>query len=115
MHKSGSPVSFLLFNPDETQKTALFEINNINEIKVVLYPNPVNHNATIEIIGAKDKNIEISLYSMEGANLNTLYNALNTDQRLELKIDTSELDSEVYIIKVKTGNTEISRKLVVKH
>ena len=79
--KSHSPVSFLLFDPDKSVDNEILNLNN--DVRVVIYPNPVVNKATITVKGAEDKNVEIVLYSKEGEKINTVFNALNVDSILE--------------------------------
>ena len=111
--KLNTPIAFLLFDPDKVEGVDIFEMNN--ELKVIVYPNPVVHSATIAVIGAAGKNVHVTLYTKEGETLNNLYSGLNNDQRLEIAINSTELNNDVYIIKVVTDDIEISRKVVVSH
>jgi hypothetical protein len=112
MRKSNTPIAFLLFNPDKATEADFFKMEE--EIKVIVYPNPVVHSATIAIIGAGEKNILVTLFSKEGETINTLFNGMNTEQRLEVALNSTELNNNVYIIKVETDGAEIARKIVVK-
>jgi len=60
------------------------------------------------------KNILVTLFSKEGETINTLFNGMNTEQRLEVALNSTELNNNVYIIKVETDGAEIARKIVVK-
>lgn len=112
IHKSRTPVAFLLFNPDDNDETELFGFNN--SFDVIVYPNPVVQNAIVAVIGAVDKNIEVTLFTKEGETLRSLYNGLNTEQRLEVVFEVSELNNGIYLVKVDAGDEEITRKVVVK-
>ena len=113
MRKSNTPIAFLLFNPDEAGHTDFFEMDN--KLKVIVYPNPVVRSATIAIIGAADKNIQVTLYTKDGETLSTLFNGINSDQRLEVILNSTELNNDIYIVKVVIDDAEISRKVVVNH
>lgn len=115
MQKSRAPISFLLFNPDEANKTTLFDINQDNQIKVIVYPNPIAQKGVIAIIGANEKDIQVTLFSKDGKNLSTLYSGLNMEERLEIEIDASKLGNDVFLIKVIAGESEIARKFIVNN
>ena len=115
MHKSQTPISFLLFNPDKTAEADLFGFDKEDKMKVILYPNPVYENGTIAIINAIDKNVQVTLFTKDGETLRTLYQGNNQKQRLEVMINVSELSNDIYLIKVVTENIEVVRKVVVKH
>ncbi|MFK5857483.1 MAG: T9SS type A sorting domain-containing protein [Bacteroidota bacterium] len=113
MHKSQTPISFLLFNPNKAEEADLFGFNKEDEIKLIVYPNPVFENATIAILNAADNNIQAVLFTKEGEMVKTLYDGQNTKQRLEVMLNVSELNNDIYIVKVKTDGNEISRKIVI--
>ncbi len=115
MNKLKTPVSFLLFNPDKAAEADLLGFNKDDEMKVILYPNPIYENGTIAIINAVDKNVQVTLFTKDGEVLRTLYQGQNKKQRLEVMINVAELNNDIYIVKVVTENTEIARKIVVKH
>jgi len=113
IRKFNTPVAFLLFNPDKSEEADFFEMND--ELKVIVYPNPVVHSATIAVIGAAGKNVHVTLYTKEGETVSKLYSGINNDQRLEVALNSTELNNDVYIIKIVTDGAEITRKIVVKH
>lgn len=115
MRKSSTPFSFLLFDPDKIGETDFFDIDKENEARVIVYPNPVVQNAIIAVINAAGKNVQVTLFTKDGKKLNTLYDGPNENQRLEVTFNTSDLDNNIYLIKVLTGDSEIARKIVVKH
>ncbi|MBC8320996.1 MAG: T9SS type A sorting domain-containing protein [Bacteroidetes bacterium] len=115
LRKSITPVSFLLFNPDKADSEDFFDDFSENEVKVIVYPNPIVHSATIAVIGAADKTVHVTLFTKDGEALSTLFSGLNNEQRLEIALNSTELSNDVYIIKVVAGDVEISRKIAVKH
>jgi hypothetical protein len=115
MHKSQTPISFLLFNPDKAAEADLFGFDKEDEMKVILYPNPIYENGTIAIINAIDKNVQVILFTKDGETLRTLYQGQNKKQRLEVMINVSELSNDIYLVKVVTENVKVVRKIVVKH
>lgn len=115
MRKAQTPISFLLFDPDKTSETDLFDFNKEDEVKVIVYPNPAYENATIAIINAVNENVEVSLFTKGGENVLDLYNGQNKKQRLEVLLNVSDLSNDVYLVKVVAGNINITRKIVIKH
>lgn len=112
MRKSNMPIAFLLFNPEKATETDFFEMEE--DFRVIVYPNPVVHSATIAIIGAQEKNIQVTVFSKEGENITKLYNGFNNEKRLEVALNSTELNEGIYIVKVVTDDVEIARKIVVK-
>jgi len=114
MHKSQTPISFLLFNPDKAAETDLFDFDKEDAVKVIVYPNPVFENATIAIINAVNENVQVTLFTKSGEKVLDLYNEQNTKQRLEVMLNVSDLTNDVYLVKAVTENTNITRKIVIK-
>ncbi len=115
IQKSQTPISFLLFDPNKALESDLFGFDKEDETKVIIYPNPVYENATIAIINAVDKNVKVTLFEKNGETLNTLYDGQNKKQRLEVMLNVSELNNNIYFVKVLTGDMEVVRKIVVNH
>ncbi len=115
MHRAQTPVFFLLFNPDKANDVDLFGLDKQSELKVTVYPNPAANFANITVLNAVGSNLKVTLYTKSGEFKKDLYNAVNQQNRLNLKIDTKELDNDIYIVKVNYQNNNISRKIVVKH
>ncbi len=105
-----TPIQFLLFDPSKA-----IELNESKEgdVRVIIYPVPIKNKSVISITGAEDQNVVITLFSKDGANLKELYNSFNTDEKLEVKIVTDNMNSGIYIVKVTTENSEITRKVVI--
>lgn len=82
-------------------------------MKLIIYPNPVFENATIAILNAANNNIRVVLFTKDGEIVSTLYDGQNTKQRLEVMLNVSELNNDIYIVKVKTDGRDISRKIVI--
>jgi len=115
MHKSQTPISFLLFNTNKVDETDLFDFDKEDDVKVIVYPNPVFENATIAIINAVNENVQITLFTKGGEKVLDLYDDQNKKQRLEVLLNVSDLRDDVYLIKVATGDINITRKIVIKH
>lgn len=114
LHKRQTPVSFLLFNPDKAKDNDVFGFNKNDDMKVIVYPNPVFENATIAVINADDKDVEVVLLTKDGKVVNTLYDNKNDKQRLEVMLNVSDLNQDVYLIKVITNDRQITRKIIIK-
>jgi len=105
-----TPVKFLLFDPSKENKPDDITGN----IRVVIYPVPITSNAVISVTGAEDHQVVITLFSKEGTELKELYNLKNTEEKFEVDIDTDDLKNGIYIVKVNTENSTITRKIVVE-
>ncbi|QOW10422.1 T9SS type A sorting domain-containing protein [Kaistella flava (ex Peng et al. 2021)] len=79
-------------------------VNNTTKSTFNLYPNPANEFFTVE----NDKPLNaVSIYTLDGRLVKTINNPASK------KIDISSLSKGVYMVKVKSDNTESTRKLIV--
>jgi uncharacterized delta-60 repeat protein len=79
----------------------------------IIYPNPSNGDVTLEILFDKPENISISLYNIMGEKVydETVNNAFGLFQK---NISFTSLSAGIYIVKVKSENYSISKK-IIKH
>jgi hypothetical protein len=110
--ESMKPVKFLLFDPEKDRDGSFMGYNE--SIKVLVYPNPVTNNGTIAILNGLDKEINVILYTKSGEKVKELYSGIINNDREEIPFSAEELDSDIYIAKIKGKETDISRKIVIK-
>lgn len=109
--KVPSPIKFLLFDPTNVNEDRFLGVND--DVRIVIYPNPVDHFTTVSIKGAAGENISVKLYTKEGIMVEEVYNSLNEKDILKLKVNFDDRESGIYIIKTFVGAQEITRKIVV--
>ena len=114
MHKMASPINFLLFNYNDTENTSLFDIDRKDMPTVEVFPNPATSHATIRIAGINSRQTEVSLYTKEGSLIKSLYNEKVEGEEVTFGFSVANLENNIYIIKVKTGEQVIARKVVVQ-
>jgi len=114
MRKMDSPVNFLLFNYKEAENTPLFDIDRKDMVMVEVFPNPATSHATIRIAGVNNRSTEVNLYTKEGSLLKTLYNEKVEGEEVTFGFSVTDLENNIYIIKVKTGEQVIARKIIVQ-
>ncbi len=74
------------------------------ENKLSVYPNPVQGDAFVEFTLISDVHTRITLVTMTGTTVQTLYDGISTeDQESRIKVDTQSLSKGVYFIKMNTG------------
>ena len=109
-NETAAPITLVLLN------NTVASINNellLNSISI--YPNPsTDKQTTIKFETEKTPlNIEIEIYSTQGKQvLKKQFNSINN--HFNKTIDVSGLDTGLYIIKIKSGNNSITRKLLLK-
>ena len=106
-----SPVKFLLIDPDKSPDNLFVKESGI---KVFVYPNPISTKGTIVITGAIDKNVKVTLYSSSGDIVEELHKGIIDMERYEIILSTEDLDDKLYILKVTSGESTISRKLIIE-
>jgi len=100
-----------------------FVFNNNNSIDegclsiendlVYIYPNPVRDNFTIEFEISKPKRIQISLYNVRGERIKNIYNDFTNSEKNSFTIETDNLLSGVYFIRIDNGDVNLTRKILV--
>lgn len=90
--------------------TALNE-SNINEVKVNVFPNPASDLIAIQIKDLVRENCLVELYDVTGklVDKTILYQGSTI-----VYFDTNKLYSGIYFVKMKIGNQEINRKIVIE-
>lgn len=90
----------------------------VNENAVALssvdvFPNPASETATLKIASSKGGNATLTVYNALGAIVNNKQ-VLLTPGKNKIELNVESLPSGVYFANVKTGNTTITKKFIVK-
>ena len=102
----------------------LLGLNNIKESQVqnVIpseyklnqnYPNPFNPITTISFEIPYDEFVDLKIYDVTGKELMTLVSEFKTSGNYSVRVNGSNLSSGVYFYKLKSGNFEMVRKMVM--
>ncbi|MDB9755282.1 T9SS type A sorting domain-containing protein, partial [Winogradskyella sp.] len=81
--------------------SSCYDVNSLSigeldsALQVSLYPNPVEDNLTV-ILGNNYNDIQLEIYSLTGQ----LLRKINESNRLEFKVNISDLSSGMYIVKL---------------
>ena len=76
---------------------------------ISLFPNPVKNSLSVDLGTELDHLINVAVYDFIGQELIKLIVKPNTRS---IKIDTSELETGVYFVKIQNGSQELTRKFV---
>jgi siroheme synthase (precorrin-2 oxidase/ferrochelatase) len=109
-----NPVNFLMFDLKSPENTSLFDIDRKEMVLVDVFPNPATSHATVRISGVGSRQTVVKLYSKEGKLIKSLYNEKVVGEEVSFGFDVSDLDNDIYIIKVKAGDFEVARKIIVQ-
>lgn len=81
--------------------------------RITIYPNPVRNNFTIEFEISKQKRMQISLYNVRGERVKSIYNCFTNTRKNSFTIETDNLLSGVYFIRIDNGDVNLTRKILV--
>ncbi len=85
------------------------DANNINDM-VSLYPNPATNEVLVNFSGRTLDNMDVTVLNSLGQ---VLYKATDVNSSSEVSIDVSQYSSGLYFVKIKTGNSIATKKLLV--
>lgn len=90
-------------------------VNSELDFSINLYPNPARNASVLEISLAESKLMDIEIFNMQYQKVKTVCNAAVLPQgNHKFAVDLMNLPEGVYLIRVKTDNTEVfERKLIV--
>jgi hypothetical protein len=113
---NGSSNNFYLDNIMIGEESELLIIEeSASNSRLSIFPNPTEGNTTIAIEYLADKNIEVSLINILGAEVGKLYNGNIISNYHTIDADLSNLEKGIYFIKVlNNSNVIMTDKLVVK-
>ena len=81
-----------------------------------LAPNPSAGQAQLAFKPAQNTSFEVALYDLKGARLSTLASGTAVaNQTISLPVESSALANGIYLVKLTTGQTVITRRLVVNN
>ena len=79
----------------------------------MIYPNPTQGNATLEVTLLNDSKINVSIFDISGKEiLNVLNGNLNAGEN-QLELNTSNLSNGIYYTKISGENTIKTIKFIV--
>ncbi len=77
------------------------------------YPNPFNPSTTISFSLPESGHVELSIYSVTGQKVAEIANRTMNAGKQQVSFDASRLASGTYIYRLRFGNQELSRKMVL--
>jgi hypothetical protein len=96
-----------------SQETGISDAS-ATKLNLKISPNPANDYVQISMTLTEKSNVDINIVDITGRSVyNKSYNTLRAGNN-QLEISTSELLSGVYIVKIRTGNNFVSRKLLIE-
>jgi hypothetical protein len=84
-----------------------------SEVTLTAYPNPIQEQGTIEYTLPKASEVTLRVYDVLGRRVRTLVTGQKEVGRHTVALEASRLSSGVYIARLRTGDTTITRKITV--
>lgn len=98
------------FDSDNTPYTSVNEISNLNNIN--LYPNPFTENFNINITAVASMKLNISLVDISGRIIKEVMNDNVTAGAHTYTVNTENIQSGIYFVKIQSNNQATTLKMV---
>lgn len=99
------------FTPDES----VVGVDNVVKTQTVMnvYPNPASDIINIRVGSTESANITISLYDITGSFVQEIYSGMISSGKQNFTMSREGLSNGVYIIRTKTGNGIITKRVIL--
>ena len=113
---NGSSNNFYLDNIMIGEESDLMIIENTPSARLSIYPNPTDGNTFIELNNLADKEVEVKLVNILGAEIMHLFSGeIESNYYMINNIDLSHLETGIYFVKVVAdGDVVMTDKLILK-
>ena len=111
---NGSSNNFYLDNILIGEESSLQIIENNNEVRLALFPNPAESQTIIALENIVDQKIQVSLINILGTEVKNLFNGSILSNYQEIPVNLTSLEKGVYFVKVvSNGNVIMTEKLML--
>jgi hypothetical protein len=113
---NGNSNNFYLDNIMIGEESDLMIVDNTSSARVSVYPNPTDGNTFIELNNLADKEVEVKLVNILGAEIMHLFSGeIESNYYMINNIDLSHLETGIYFVKVVAdGDVVMTDKLILK-
>jgi serine protease len=84
-----------------------------SSVSIQVYPNPFKDNASVNFFLAQPEDVKINLADITGRNVFTLLDGKLSGGEHQVNISGKNLESGIYLVKMKAGSIEETRKLIL--
>jgi len=84
------------------------------EFGLTVFPNPAANEAAIRFSAEAGKDVSVNLYSLIGSELGSIYQGVTSGGAQEIRLNTSEYPSGVYMVELEVGKKVSHSKFVIK-
>jgi len=92
--------------------TGIDEVNADN-MKLSVYPNPINGNSTLEYSLGRQSKVEIGTYNLQGQLINSIDEGVMNEGTHRINLPTADLVQGLYFVRVRAGTTEKTMRMVI--
>lgn len=85
----------------------------VKDLEINLFPNPVSENAYIQLSLSKSTDLQITLVDLQGKQLKEIYSGFMSAGKNELTFSTVEFPSNKYLLQISNGTETIVRPLTI--
>ncbi len=85
----------------------------VKDLEISLFPNPVSENANIQLSLSKSTDLLITLIDLQGKQLKEIYSGFMSAGKNELTFSTVEFPANKYLLKISNGTEAIVRPLTI--
>ncbi len=111
---NGSSNNFYLDNIQIGEELALFQNKNENNARLAVYPNPTSGLTNILMENLADKNVQVKLMNILGADLKLLFDGSVISKHQTFDTDLSQFEDGIYFISVYSeGKAIITDKIIL--
>jgi hypothetical protein len=112
---NGTSNNFYLDNIMIGEQSSLMIAENATNLKLSVFPNPAKGYATIILDNIVDKNIEVTLINILGAEVSKLFLGTVVSKYQEIPVDLTGFEKGIYFVKVASnGDVIMTDKLIVE-
>jgi len=98
-----------LFNKDYTGE---FQ-PRVNGMGLSVYPNPATSSTSLRFMADAGKNVSVTLFNVTGAEMGNVYRGVSTAGGNEVRLNTSDFASGVYLMELEVGSQRVYSKFIV--
>lgn len=98
-------------SPPGTFTSVLKTENKLNDI--IVYPTIISNTATIKFTTSKVEKVKISLFNIEGVELQVLFNDIATGGSQQIIFENTHFANGIYIVKMLTSDKTVSTKIAI--
>ena len=86
----------------------------VDLVNYMIYPNPINDNASIEYTLNNSSSVSIKLYNITGQLVNTIFDGnAEAGEKYILKFNADGMKSGVYFFRLTTNNTVVTKSIII--